>query len=404
MLSRTFIYYSLSTVLVTLASSMLSVAVGWHIYRATGNPFDLALVGLMQILPIAGLFIVSGWVADNFPRNRVLVACTLLQGVVYAGLAVCLSGETISKPAVFSLLFVNGVARAFFGPAMQSTLPKIVERDDLTRAVAVSTTMRTTAGTAGPFVAGILIAWIDAGAYWCLGLVAALATASFLMLPSTIVMRSTGRGVAQLLDGVRYVITNPFVLPGISLDLVIVLLGSVVALLPVYAIDILDVGPEALGMLRAMPALGSVIAGVVIARMPTMRHSGRRLFLALLVFALSILVFAVSQSLWLSLSALLIYGASDMVSMNIRSTLIQLATPDELRGRVSAVNSLFIATSNDLGDFRAGAVATVVGPVATVLFGGLMAIMVTGGGYLLFPRLRHLDRITEVQSGGSADR
>jgi MFS family permease len=397
MLNAKFICYLIAYVLVTLASSMLSVAVGWHIYQATGNPFDLALVGLMQMLPIAGLFIFAGWVVDNFRRDRILVACTVLQGVAYIGLAFSLGGDSINKLAAFSLLFLNGVARVFFGPAMQSTLPRIVEREELTRAVAISSTAWTTAGTGGPFLAGLLIAWIDTGVYWALGLVVFVAACFFLALPRMTVTRSMGRGVAQLLDGIRYVVTNPFVLPGISLDLFIVLLGSVVALLPVYAIDILNVGPEALGLLRAMPALGAVIAGVLIARVPTLRHSGKQLFVALALFALSILVFAVSEIFWLSLVALLVYGASDMVSVNIRTTLIQLATPDELRGRVSAVNSLFISASNDLGDFRAGTAATIMGPVTTVLVGGVMALGVTAGGYLLFPKLRQLDRISEAQ-------
>ncbi len=380
---------------------MLSVAVGWHIYQATGNPFDLALVGLMQVLPIIGLFILAGWVVDNFPRNRVLFACAVLQGVAYLGLVVSIDGEALNKAAVFSLLFLIGVARVFFGPAMQSTLPKIVKQEDLTRAVAVSSTVWTSAGTAGPFLAGLLIAWFDTGVYWALAFLAFLASSLFLALPKITVVKSAGRGAAQLLDGIHYVMKNPFVLPSISLDLFIVLLGSVVALLPVYAIDILNIGPEALGLLRAMPALGAVVAGVLMARLGTLRHSGKQLFIALAVFALSILVFAVSHSFWLSLMALLIYGASDMVSVNIRSTLIQLATPDELRGRVSAVNSLFIAASNDLGDFRAGTVATIVGPVATVLTGGLMALGVTVGGYALFSKLRQLDRMTEAEWGAS---
>jgi MFS family permease len=398
MLSRKFIAFLVAQVFTTLASSMLSVAVGWHIYEATGNPFDLALVGLMQILPIAGLFVFAGWVVDNFPRDRVLVACAILQGLAYLGLGYSLDGDELDKVAAFSLLFLIGVARVFFAPAMQSALPRIVRQEDLARAVAFSSTAWTAAGTAGPFMAGLLIAWFDTGVYRVLAGLAFVATGFFLALPRMRVVRSVGRGVAQLLDGIRYVMTNPFVLPSISLDLFIVLLGSVVALLPVYAIDILQVGPEALGLLRAMPALGAVLAGVLITRIPTMRNTGNLLYVSLLLFALSIIVFAVSDAFWLSLTALLVYGASDMVSVNIRTTLIQLATPDELRGRVSAVNHLFIATSNDLGDFRAGAAATILGPVATVLAGGVMALAVTFGGYLLFPKLRRLDRMTEAQT------
>lgn len=398
MLNASFVFYVIAEVVITLASSMLSVAVGWHIYQATGNPFDLALVGLMQILPIIGLFIPAGWVVDNFSRNRVLVACTILQGAVYLGLAFTLEGQTIDRAATFGLLFLNGVARVFFSPAMQSILPKIVDPEQLPRAVAISSTAWTASGTAGPFFAGLMIGWFDTGVYWALGLLALIASAFFLALPAIPVVRSASRGVKQLLDGVHYVMTNPFVLPSISLDLFIVLCGSVVALLPVYAVDILDVGPEALGLLRAMPALGAVIAGVLMARIATLRHTGRQLFVSLFVFAISILVFAVSQDFWLSLAALLVYGASDMVSVNIRTTLIQLATPDELRGRVSSVNFLFIHTSNDLGDFRAGAAATLLGPVTTVLVGGVMALGVCLGGYLLFPKLRMLDRMADAQA------
>jgi len=397
MLNINFIFYVIAEVVITLASSMLSVAVGWHIYQATGDPFDLALVGLMQILPIVGLFIPAGWVVDNFSRTRVMVACTVLQGLVYVGLGFSLAGGDIDRTATFALLFANGVARVFFSPAMQSTLPKIVKASDLPRAVAISSTAWTTSGTAGPFVAGLLIAWFDTGVYWALGLLALVASAFFLALPAIPVVKSASRGAKQLLDGIHYVITNPFVLPSISLDLFIVMLGSVVALLPVYAVDILDVGPEALGMLRAMPALGAAIAGVLMARLATLRNSGRQLFISLFVFALSILVFAVSQDFWLSLAALFVYGASDMVSVNIRTTLIQLATPDGLRGRVSSVNFLFIHTSNDFGDFRAGAAAAFWGPVTTVLVGGVTALGVCLGGYLLFPTLRRLDRLADAQ-------
>jgi predicted MFS family arabinose efflux permease len=188
------------------------------------------------------------------------------------------------------------------------------------------------------------------------------------------------------------------VLPSITFDMLIVLLGSVVALLPVYAIDVLDVGPEALGLMRSMPALGAVVAGVVLTHMPTMRNTGKSLFVSLGVFAFSIVVFSLSGSLWLSVCALFVYGAADMVSVNVRMTIIQLATPDGLRGRVNSVNSLFIATSNDLGDFRAGTVAAFLGPVATVLIGGVMALFVALGGYIVFPKLRDLDRMTDARA------
>jgi len=396
-LSNSFTLYLVARVLVTLASTMLSVAVGWHIYAATGNPFDLALVGLMQILPIAGLFIVSGWVVDNLQRKHVMIACAMLEGLVLVGLAVSFSSGEFNRVIVFGLLFLNGIARAFYMPAVESILPGIVSREDLSRAVAITSTAWTAVSAGGPFLAGFLIAWLDTGIYQLLAILCFIAAALTLYLPKITVRRPTGRGLAQLLDGIRYVYRNPLVLPSISLDMFIVLVGSVVALLPVYAIDILHVGPEALGLMRAMPALGAVAAGVLLTRLPPMRRTGTLLYAALAVFALSILVFAVSGSLWLSLTALFVYGASDMVSVNVRSTIIQLATPDDLRGRVNSVNALFIATSNDLGDFRAGSVAAVLGPVVTVLTGGFMALGVVLGASFLFPTLRRLDRITDAR-------
>lgn len=379
---------------------MLSVAVGWHIYEATGNPFDLALVGLVQILPIAGLFIVSGWVVDNLQRKYVLAACAVLQALVLAGLALTLGGDGFDRFLVFGLLFINGVGRAFASPAMQSVLPNIVSEDELAQAVAITNTAWTGADTAGPFIAGLLIAWLDTGIYSILAAFGVVAGLLLLLLPTTRVRRPTGRMLSQLLDGVRYVYRNPLVLPSISLDLVLILVSSVIALLPVYAIDVLNVGPEALGLMRAMPALGAVSAGVLLTRLPAMRKTGALLFGSLAIFAVSVIVFGLSSTLWLSLAALFVYGASDMVSVNVRTTVIQLATPDELRGRVNSVNSLFIATSNDMGSFRAGAVAAVLGPVATVLTGGAMAIAVVIGGYFLFPTLRQLDRITDSKAQG----
>ena len=384
--------------LMTLASSMLTVAVGWHLYERTGNPFDLALVGLMQILPIAGLFIVSGWVIDHVRRKYVLIACTVVQGCVFYGLAVTFAADEFSRVAVFSLLFLNGASRAFYGPGVQAALPGIVTMDYLSRAISMSSTIRNAGEAIGPFVAGLLIAWVDLGVYEIFAALAVLSGFFYLLLPSPAVRKPAGRGLQQLLDGIRFIVKNRYVFPAISIDLVLVLVGSVVVLLPVYAVDILNVGPEALGLMRAMPGVGAVAAGILMARVPAMRDVGRLLFISLAIFAASILVFAFSNNLWLSLLMLFVYGASDMVSVNVRMTIVQLGTPDELRGRVSAVNSFFIATSNDLGDFRAGAVATLIGPIAAVVTGGVMAVGVVAGSYFLFPTLRNLDRMSDASA------
>lgn len=391
-----FLCFLFARVSFSLAASVLSVAIGWHLYQATGNAFDLALVGLMQIVPIMLLFIVTGWVVDRFPRKWVLLACASLQLLVFLGLALALAGGDVPRVTVFCLLFLNGCARAFFGPALQAVLPGIVPREALSRAVALTSTVWNGAMTAGPFLGGLLLAQLDFASYWVLVGLAVLSLVLLLPLPDLRVKQSSQRGRRELLQGVSFVLGNPYVLPSITLDMLIVLLGSVVALLPVFAADVLGLGPEALGLLRAMPALGAVVAGTIMARLPDGRRVGRRLFVALLVFAGATLVFALSTTLWLSLAALFVYGAADMISVNLRSTLIQLATPDALRGRVGAVNSLFIATSNDLGDFRAGAVAAAIGAVPAAIAGAGCALVVTVIGAALSPRLRRLDRLVDA--------
>ena len=400
MIDRAFIAYLAARVCISLAGAMLSVTIGWHLYQHSGNPFDLALVGLMQILPMLGLFILTGWVIDHFSRKTILVICAILDTVVFAGLALSMQQGDFNKIAIFSLLFLHGCSQAFYSPALQAVLPNIVSRELLSRAVAVTTAAWTTASTTGPFIAGLMIAWIDYGTYWILVALTILAAGFFMLIPALPAGHSVDRDLQHLLSGIRFVWANPIVLPSITLDMFIVLFGGVMALLPVYAIDVLKVGPEVLGTLRAMPALGAVMMGIVLTRIVPLRNAGRLLFISFLIFTFAVLVFAVSKTLWLSLLALWVYGASDMVSMNIRSTLIQLATPDALRGRVSAVNMLFIYTSNELGDFRAGSIAALIGPVATVVTGAVMALGVTIAGYWRFSELRQLNRVTDVSPEG----
>jgi len=377
---------------------MLSVAIGWHLYQLTGNPFDLALVGLVQVIPAMLLFIVTGMVVDHFPRKLVLVSCVAVQTVLLVVLSAVMHSESLDRFMVFSMLFLSSCVTALYRPAIDAVLPNLVEKSFLQRAIAISTTVWTVASTAGPFVAGVLLAILDFDVYWIMVVLAGLSTLFFLLLPSLQHVKPSGRGIEQLLGGIKFVKSSPMVLGGISLDLFIVLTGSVMALLPVYATDILQVGPEALGFLRGMPALGAVMVGTAMAKLPEMRSSGKCLFVALLIFSLSILVFAFSSSLWLSLAALFVYGASDMVSVNVRSSMIQLATPENLRGRVNAVNSLFISMSNQLGDFRAGSVAAAASPVITVALGGVCALGIAAAGYALFPSIRKLDRISDIQS------
>ncbi len=394
-----FIPFLVARVALSMGNTMLSVAIGWHMYELSGDPFDLALVGLVQIIPLLALFVVSGWVVDNLSRRLVLAVCSAADIVVLLGIALVMNNgfDPQEKGLVFALLFLHGCCRAFLGPAQQAILPNIVSREHLSRAVAITSSAWNAAMMAGPFFAGILLAQVDLDIYWTLAGLYLLGALAFLRLPRLTQLKPSGKGVEQLLGGIHFIRGNPYVLGSISLDLLVVLFGSVVALLPVYAMDILKVGPEALGLLRGMPALGAVMVGVAMSSLPEVTHVGRTLFAALLLFSLSILVFAFSTSLWLSLAALWLYGASDMISVNIRGTLLQLATPDELRGRVSAVNSLFIASSNEMGDFRAGSMAAVLPPVVAVALGGVMALGITVAGGRLFPQIRRLSRYSAIE-------
>ncbi|MDH3266209.1 MAG: MFS transporter, partial [Gammaproteobacteria bacterium] len=328
---KNFIAFIAARASISLAASMLSVAIGWHIYQLTGNPFDLALVGLVQIIPILALFMVSGWVVDHFSRRSILMLSVAADTLLTIGIALVFLADTFDKNALFGLLFLHGCVRAFYRPAQEAVLPNIVDADFFPRAVAVSSVAFNSASTSGPFVAGLLLALFDYHIYWLLAALTLVATILFGRLPKLLHVRPSGSAMELLMGGIRFIKASPIVLGCLSLDLFAVLFGSVIALLPVYAADILHVGPEALGVLRGMPALGAVTVGLVLTRVPVMRRSGMILFGALVLFSLSILVFAFSTSFWISLAALWLYGGSDTISVNVRITLIQLATPNELR-------------------------------------------------------------------------
>jgi MFS family permease len=382
---------------VSLANAMLSISIGWHLYQNSGDPFDLALVGLMQITPIFLFFFVTGWAVDSLPRKLMLIICTISEAAILAAITLVMLAETLNLTLIFSLIFLHGATKAFYTPAQQAIIPNIVPEAMLSRAIALNATVGKIFGTLGPLLAGMLITIVDTYTYLVAAGLMLVSTIAYLFLPKLARLKPTGRSLEMVLGGISYVRSNSIVLGAIALDLFIVMMGSVMTLLPVYAADILKVGPESLGMLRGAPAFGGVIVGLVLAALPPMRQAGLCLFLALAVFSASIAVFALSTVYWISLVALCVYGAADMVSVNIRMTLIQLATPDRLRGRVSAVNSIFISSSNEMGDVRAGSIAAILGPVATVFVGSLMAFGVTLGGWYLFPKLRQLDRLGDAR-------
>jgi len=381
-----------------LITAMMSVAIGWHIYQNTGNPIHLALVGLMQVAPVFVFFFATGWIVDTFARKKILMSCAFADALVLAAISVVMLADTLNLTILFGLLFAHGSVMALYFPASQAIIPNIVSKHQIRKAIALSSTVNNIAQTGGPLIAGLLIAVINFHIYMVLSAMMFTSLLCYKLLPKLPRINPTPRSWSNIIGGLKFVKSNSIVFGAIALDLFIVMLGSVVTLLPIYAADILMVGPEQLGVLRGMPAFGAVFVGVVLASMPEMRHCGWKLFAALFVFGISIIVFGLSTSFWLSAAALFVYGAADMVSVNIRLSLIQIATPDHLRGRVSAVNGIFISSSNELGDVRAGSAAAFFGPITAAVLGGAMAIGVAIAGGLIFAKLRGLDKVVDASS------
>lgn len=373
---------------------MLMVAVGWQMYELTGQAWDLGLVGLYQFLPALLLTLVAGHVADRVHRARIVAACVLAQGLVAAVLVVATLGGWVSRDWLLWLSVVLGTARAFQMPAQQALTPVLVPPAMLPRAMAFSSAGMQAAIIGGPALGGVIFVAGATAVYLCCAALFALGIVQILRVhyehdppPQEPVSLGT------LMAGVRFIWERKVVLGAVSLDLFAVLLGGAVALLPIYAKDVLHVGPWGLGLLRAAPAAGALFMSVLLTRWPMDHHVGRKLLLAVAVFGLATLVFGVSTSLWLSLAALAVSGAADMVSVVVRQTLVQLETPDAMRGRVSAVNSVFIGASNQLGEFESGATAALLGPVGSVVLGGVGTVLVAALWFKGFPQLAQRDRM-----------
>ena len=384
-----FRFYWFSRLTATFAVQVLSVAVGWQIYALTRDPLDLGLIGLAQFLPSLILVLVTGAVADKFNRRAIMVICLGAEAACSGALVwLTISGLSVVWP-VFAVLVAFGVARAFYGPASSSILPHLVPTEDLSSAIALSTSAWQAATIIGP-VAGGLLYGIDALAAYGSGLVLLLLAAGLSLAmprPQQIVSHQAS-SLQELLAGFRYVWHEKIVFGAISLDLFAVLLGGATALLPVYAHDILHAGPEELGLLRAAPGIGAISMALWLARFPVRDHAGLIMFVCVALFGLFTVVFGLSTYVWLSIAALILMGAFDMVSVYVRETLLQLWTPDSLRGRVNAVNNVFVGASNELGEFRAGTVAAFIGAKAAVVIGGCGTMLVAGLWSRLFPKLR----------------
>ncbi len=391
---RGFVLFWVARFLATFSALVVSVSVGWQVYDLTRNPFHLGLVGLFQFAPALLLVLVTGTVSDRYNRRVIVAVCQLAEGACAAALMVLTASGRVSVGLIFAVLVVFGTARAFMNPAGSSLLPNLVPVDDLASAIALSSSSWQVATIVGPVAGGLLYgvsANVAYGAAFALFAIAATIV-SFVPRPpqKTVPEPATW---STVIAGFRYVWHEKIVLGAISLDLFAVLLGGAVALLPAYARDILHVGPFGLGLLRSATGFGAIAMAAYLAARPIRDRAGLIMFACVGLFGAAIIVFGLSTTLWLSVAALMIAGAADMVSVYVRETLIQLWTPDAVRGRVNAVNMVFVGASNELGEFRAGTMAALIGVVPAVVVGGVGTMLVAGLWMRWFPGLRRVRRL-----------
>jgi MFS family permease len=390
---RQFVRFWLARLVGITANQMLMVAVAWHMYDITSSAWDLGLVGLFQFVPALLMTLPAGHVADRLHRGRIFAACMLAQAVVALLLVSATHGGFATRELILAVSVVLGMARAFQMPAQQALTPLLVPPELLLRAIALSSSGVQAAIVCGPALGGVLYAagattvYVSCAGLLLLSCVLTL-TVQYRHQPSTLAATW-----GTVLAGVAFVWRAKILLGATSLDLFAVLLGGATALLPIYARDILHTGPEGLGLLRAAPAFGALAMSLVLIRWPLQRRVGRRLLVAVGVFGLATVVFGLSTHFGLSLLALAVTGAADNISVVTRQTLVQLETPDEMRGRVSAVNSIFIGASNQLGEFESGATAALFGPVGSVVLGGVGTVLVAALWLRLFPALARRDRM-----------
>jgi MFS family permease len=379
---------------VNLSAQIQTVAVGWHVYDMTRDPLDLGLVGLSQFLPALVLVLVTGAVADRFARRRVIAICLALEMCCALALLALTRSQTDDVRLIFAAMVVFGVARAFYNPARQSLLPNLVPPADLSNAVALTTTAFQVTTIAGPMLGGLIYGLRPELAFATSASLVGAAIVLVLLIPQPRQLRAeSGPRLEMMLAGFRFIWGRKVILGAISLDLFAVLLGGAVALLPVFARDVLAVGPVGLGVLRAAPGIGGIAMGLYLVSCPIRDHAGRIMLVSVAGFGLCTAVFALSEAVWLSALCLLLAGAFDMVSIVLRGTLVQLWTPDALRGRVNAVNQVFVGASNELGAFRAGGMAALIGAVPAVLIGGAGCMAVAALWARAFPELRAIRRI-----------
>jgi len=391
---RAFLFFLLSRSLSRFSSQIAAVAIGWQIYDLTGSAFDLGMVGLVQFAPTALLVFVAGHAADRYERKRVVQLCQLVEAATALYLGVLTYLGLVNEVQIFIATFVLGIAGAFESPTTAALLPLIAPQGSLQRATAVASGAAQVATITGPALGGFAYAIAPHLAYaimllfWIFGMIL-----TGFIRPRPQAVAKEGTDSDNIFAGVRFIRSNPAILGTISLDLFAVLFGGVTALLPIYARDILQTGPMGLGVLRAAPAVGALLMTTILAHHSISRHVGLRMFQAVIVFGIATVVFALSHWMWLSVLSLAILGAADTISVVIRFSLVQLATPDEMRGRVGAVNFLFINASNQLGQFESGLTAALFGAMPAAVLGGVCTVAVALLWMKLFPSLRQVESL-----------
>lgn len=389
---RQFLLYWSARTVSAMAFQMIGVAVGWQMYALTGSALDLGLVGLAQFVPAVSLVLFAGNIADRYDRRVILQLCRGIQVLAAAAIALGSLSGWISKEFLLTAVFCLGAARAFEGPTNQTLLPALVSPTLYPRAVAASSSAQQVATIVGPAIGGLLYGVSPSFVYTVCSILSLLAVVFLFFIDYQRAPTARPRmSLATFFAGLAYIRENKIVFGAILLDLFTVLLGGATALLPIYAKDVLDVGPSGLGMLRAAPAAGSLLVLMALTHWPLQSKVGRVMFAMVAIYGVATVVFAVSPWFWLTFVALMFLGAGDGVSVVIRITLVQLETPDAMRGRVSSVNSLFANAANQLGDFRAGAMAAAIGAIPAALVGGIGTLIVVALGIRAFPELYRVD-------------
>jgi MFS family permease len=378
---------------------MVGVAVGWQMYDLTRSALALGFVGLAQFLPLLLLFFVVGAVVDTYDRRHVARICEVVEAIACIVLFLATIFAAIHPFLIYAMVALLGTGRAFEAPASSSLLPNLVPPNIIPAASARAATAQQVSTISGPAIGGLLYAWhpaIPYGIAAVMFLVAAVLMSIMRTRTANVVNAQSARTRDSIFAGLHFIWETPLVLGAISLDLFAVLLGGATALLPIFARDILVIGPFGLGLLRTAPAVGALSLSLLIGRFPIKKRAGHFMFAAVVTFGIATIVFGLSRSFWLSFAALVLLGASDVVSVVIRSSLVAILTPDAMRGRVGAVNSLFIGTSNQAGEFESGVTAAWLGPVGAVVAGGIGTIVVAILCFRLFPALAQINRVDDL--------